>query len=115
MNKVNCILGVLFSFLFIMNKHICDYFFDYSLDWLNLRYAIYEFMFLLATIIIYRVGDRWVKMIFAFIGTFIIGSLVDKIFFNTYSYHLTDISVYVVSVALVVIIFNKTQNEVYRR
>lgn len=113
---LNSILGIVFVLLFVFNGDICDYYFDYSvkqnrIHWINLRYQIYEMMFLISCFLFYRVGDRWLKMIFAFGGSLVFGSFVDKVIFKMYDYHISDIASIIVGAILVITIYNRTQNE----
>lgn len=113
MKSVISVLSILLGFVFIFNTELCDYIYDYSnplerLEWINLRYRIYESLLFLSVLIAFLSTKKRIhKSMLSFVIVLLFFSLSDKIIFKLNSYSYTDILVLFISVIVSFIIFNK--------
>ena len=84
-------LLIIFLTLWKFNTDICNYYYDYSIDfseWYYLRCDIYEVMFLVAIIIPWFKSTLFSRGVMLFGLVLIAASVIDKVFINDYA--LTD-------------------------
>lgn len=94
------ILAILFIILYFSNYHISEGYYPLvNEDWQEfkgfwqLRSKIYELMFLVLVLVVFTKKTALSTGLFAFAGTLVIGSVIDKWLLNIYGYDLHDLIV----------------------
>lgn len=86
-------------FLFALGYWICDIFFiSGSIDWWDLRIAIYTIIFALCFTIGYILTKGFTRAIFLVGIVFCAGDIMDRYLFNINEFHINDLLLYLFAI-----------------
>src|SRR5688572_11723257 len=102
---------VAFIVFWFLNSFVLQKFYNVSdyygwVEFVNIRWIVYEFMFLMLTVSLFFRGAQFEKALLCFISMLIVGSIAEKLF-GLHSYMYSDLVLIVLSLIVSFIVWKK--------
>ena len=104
MTKIKFVLVLVTGILFLLDYHICDYFYPNDLKaWWHLRHTIYSFEFLLFCFIAFIGSKGHIRFTLTILMVFILGDIWDRTIASTSKFIDSDYVLIIMSIIITIL------------